>query len=220
MAASAGFDDDDEVISAINVTPLVDVTLVLLIIFMVTATYIVANSIPVDLPEAWSYVFLQTETTEGRKDGGENFLADTYPKTPEEVHITIGIFVRNQLPQDMCRPRVEFMALVRERVKQGHALFLNRIVHQHLVVYCGEPGEKLLLLADHDHVVELEKPFHGPREIDLGELDQVLVGHLALGHWYFEVIDDEVLFKPIIDRRPPSPDVAQEHHADALPELP
>jgi biopolymer transport protein ExbD len=45
-------DDDDEVISAINVTPLVDVTLVLLIIFMVTATYIVANSIPVDLPEA------------------------------------------------------------------------------------------------------------------------------------------------------------------------
>lgn len=45
-------DDDDEVISAINVTPLVDVTLVLLIIFMVTATYIVANSIPIDLPEA------------------------------------------------------------------------------------------------------------------------------------------------------------------------
>jgi biopolymer transport protein ExbD len=44
--------DDDEVISAINITPLVDVTLVLLIIFMVTASYIVANSIPVDLPEA------------------------------------------------------------------------------------------------------------------------------------------------------------------------
>ena len=49
---SVNQDDDDEVISAINVTPLVDVTLVLLIIFMVTATYIVANSIPVDLPEA------------------------------------------------------------------------------------------------------------------------------------------------------------------------
>jgi biopolymer transport protein ExbD len=43
---------DDDVISGINVTPLVDVTLVLLIIFMVTASYIVANSIPVDLPEA------------------------------------------------------------------------------------------------------------------------------------------------------------------------
>lgn len=51
MAATSQ-QDDDEVISAINVTPMVDVTLVLLIIFMVTATYIVANSIPVDLPEA------------------------------------------------------------------------------------------------------------------------------------------------------------------------
>ena len=44
--------DDDEIIADINVTPFVDVSLVLLIIFMVTATYIVAQSIPVDLPEA------------------------------------------------------------------------------------------------------------------------------------------------------------------------
>ena len=44
--------NDDEIISDINITPFVDVSLVLLIIFMVTATYIVAKSIPVDLPEA------------------------------------------------------------------------------------------------------------------------------------------------------------------------
>jgi len=44
--------DDDDIISDINVTPFVDVALVLLIIFMVTATYIVAQSIPIDLPEA------------------------------------------------------------------------------------------------------------------------------------------------------------------------
>lgn len=50
--ASTFKDDDEEIISDINVTPFVDVTLVLLIIFMVTATYIVAQSIPVDLPEA------------------------------------------------------------------------------------------------------------------------------------------------------------------------
>jgi biopolymer transport protein TolR len=46
--------DDEEVISGINVTPLVDVTLVLLIIFMVTATYIVRESIEVELPRAAS----------------------------------------------------------------------------------------------------------------------------------------------------------------------
>lgn len=44
--------DDEDIISDINVTPFVDVSLVLLIIFMVTATYIVAQSIPIDLPEA------------------------------------------------------------------------------------------------------------------------------------------------------------------------
>jgi biopolymer transport protein ExbD len=42
----------DEAITGINVTPLVDITLVLLIVFMVTATYIVKESIEVDLPRA------------------------------------------------------------------------------------------------------------------------------------------------------------------------
>ncbi len=45
-------DDGDDAITGINVTPLVDVVLVLLIIFMVTATYIVRESIEVDLPRA------------------------------------------------------------------------------------------------------------------------------------------------------------------------
>lgn len=44
--------ENDELIIGINVTPLVDITLVLLIIFMVTATFIVAPSIPVQLPKA------------------------------------------------------------------------------------------------------------------------------------------------------------------------
>jgi biopolymer transport protein TolR len=52
MAITRKNDGGDEIISDINVTPFVDVSLVLLIIFMVTATYIIAQSIPVDLPEA------------------------------------------------------------------------------------------------------------------------------------------------------------------------
>ncbi len=53
MAASIQ-DPGDETIAAINVTPLVDITLVLLIIFMVTATYVVKDAIQVDLPRAAS----------------------------------------------------------------------------------------------------------------------------------------------------------------------
>jgi biopolymer transport protein ExbD len=52
--------DGDEAITGINVTPLVDVTLVLLIIFMVTAKIIVSQSVPLDLPKAATGAEIQT----------------------------------------------------------------------------------------------------------------------------------------------------------------
>lgn len=51
MAGSAQA-DDDEPITSINIIPLVDIVLVVLIIFMVTASYIVTPAIPVELPKA------------------------------------------------------------------------------------------------------------------------------------------------------------------------
>ncbi|HYQ14965.1 MAG TPA: biopolymer transporter ExbD [Polyangiaceae bacterium] len=48
----ASVQNTDEEITGINVTPLVDVTLVLLIIFMVTAKLITGQGIPLDLPKA------------------------------------------------------------------------------------------------------------------------------------------------------------------------
>ncbi len=53
MAGLMGSDDDD-VISDINITPFVDIVLVLLIIFMVTSTYITRAAIEVELPKAAS----------------------------------------------------------------------------------------------------------------------------------------------------------------------
>jgi len=50
MAGSA--QENDEEITGINVTPLVDIVLVLLIIFMVTANFIVRETVEVDLPKA------------------------------------------------------------------------------------------------------------------------------------------------------------------------
>ena len=50
----ANFGDDDDVIADINITPFVDIILVVLIIFMVTATTIVKQSVKVNLPDAAS----------------------------------------------------------------------------------------------------------------------------------------------------------------------
>jgi len=53
MAGSAGFGgSDDDVISGINVTPLVDVVLVLLVIFLMTAPVLYQSAIKVQLPKA------------------------------------------------------------------------------------------------------------------------------------------------------------------------
>jgi len=74
VAGGANFGGDEDpgrMIVDINVTPLVDITLVLLIIFMVTASYIVSPAIKVDLPKAASGSE-QTKTTLGltiMKDG-------------------------------------------------------------------------------------------------------------------------------------------------------
>lgn len=51
MAGFAGSRSDDP-ITHINVTPLVDIVLVLLIIFMVTAKLVVSRALPMDLPQA------------------------------------------------------------------------------------------------------------------------------------------------------------------------
>jgi len=52
---AGGFEsDDDDVIASINMVPFIDIALVLLIIFMVTSTYIARASIEVELPRAAS----------------------------------------------------------------------------------------------------------------------------------------------------------------------
>jgi biopolymer transport protein ExbD len=59
MAGGLSQNDVDEGIVGINVTPLVDITLVLLIIFMVVAKMVVSQSVPLDLPKAASGIDVQ-----------------------------------------------------------------------------------------------------------------------------------------------------------------
>jgi biopolymer transport protein ExbD len=112
MAAAASFGDDDDgrVMSDINVTPLVDVVLVLLIVFMITVPAIVGSTpIKVDLPNTLSAydasaeqlplnLFLKREGNEialywndtKLKDDAEfhKKLADLHPNRDQEVSIS------------------------------------------------------------------------------------------------------------------------------------
>jgi biopolymer transport protein ExbD len=102
MAGGAGGygndDDGGRMIVDINVTPLVDITLVLLIIFMVTASLIVNPGIKVDLPKAASgsetskstlaltlnkegVLFLNGEKSDD--SGVVRFIGSELPKNPQ-----------------------------------------------------------------------------------------------------------------------------------------
>ena len=92
MAGGAQQDNEEE-ITGINVTPLVDIVLVLLIIFMVTANFIVRETVEVDLPRAAN----GGETVQGLVnvvldkegklyfDGAEVSEADLSKKVAEQV---------------------------------------------------------------------------------------------------------------------------------------
>jgi biopolymer transport protein ExbD len=71
---------DDDMITGINVTPLVDITLVLLVILMITASYVASSAIPMELPQAATGETTPQALTVSINAGGEVFL-DATPVT-------------------------------------------------------------------------------------------------------------------------------------------
>jgi biopolymer transport protein ExbD len=58
---SNGDDEDDEIVSDINMTPLIDIMLVLLVVFMISSTVAVESGMDIELPK--------TVLTNEKKDG-------------------------------------------------------------------------------------------------------------------------------------------------------
>ena len=86
MSMNIGSEKDDEIISEINTTPLVDVMLVLLIIFLITIP-VVTTSIKVDLPKEKNLVRdTKPETVIISVDvKGKIFLYDTPIKNSDDL---------------------------------------------------------------------------------------------------------------------------------------
>ena len=88
MAAKLG-GDDDEAIVGINITPFVDIILVVLIIFMVTTSYIVKQSIKVNLPEAATGEPTEDSSLAITLDADRNLLLNGEPITTPDLRAFI-----------------------------------------------------------------------------------------------------------------------------------
>jgi biopolymer transport protein ExbD len=107
---------DEEAITAINVTPLVDIVLVLLIILMVTANYLAAKTIPVDLPQSSAGAASDTPPLAITIDQTGNLFLDARPVN--ETELRRGIRTAHERDRDLRAViagdgRIQYMRVVR-----------------------------------------------------------------------------------------------------------
>jgi biopolymer transport protein ExbD len=110
MASAA--QDDEEAISGINVTPLVDITLVLLIIFMATAHLISHRSMNLQLPKVAHAEASATQTIQVLLQADKTLLLNNRPVSSQELAVNLG-----QMAQ--LDPSLKVTVLADERVSWG-----------------------------------------------------------------------------------------------------
>ena len=118
MNVGSGSGDEDEVVSAINTTPLVDVMLVLLIIFLITIP-VVIQQVPMELPKERNVV-TQTKpeniTISINKDGDLFWGMEYVPSTKALFEKLKVVAVQNPQPEVHVRAdentRYEFVGRV------------------------------------------------------------------------------------------------------------
>jgi biopolymer transport protein TolR len=87
------FDDGDGAITGINVTPLVDVILVVLIIFMATAPIIARRAIKLDLPKAAQHEKMATDALNVALDASRRLTLSGKPVTSEQLKYALTLAV-------------------------------------------------------------------------------------------------------------------------------
>ncbi|MBM4353720.1 MAG: biopolymer transporter ExbD [Deltaproteobacteria bacterium] len=124
-----------KMITEINVTPLVDVMLVLLVIFMVTATYIVRGSIGMKLPTASTADQMSRSPMVVGVDEKGNFLVEGKVSSEAEVVAYIEGFVARD-------PEVEAVISGDKSVQYGRVMDLINLARKHGVKNFAAAVEK------------------------------------------------------------------------------
>lgn len=112
---------EDEVVSAINTTPLVDIMLVLLIIFMLTANLIARQAIEVELPKASQSTSLNPTTLAVTLTRDGSIYLNGKPTTPQALRDA----VRDAVAKD---PKTQAVISGDKSVSHGRVVWVLDVV--------------------------------------------------------------------------------------------
>ena len=121
MAGFSSSNGDEEIVG-INVTPLVDVVLVLLVVLMVTAGYIASKAIPVDLPQASTGESVPQTLAVSIDETGRFFL-DGKPVAEPALHLRVAAAKR-------ARPDIRAVIAADGRVPHRRVIALIDLLRQ------------------------------------------------------------------------------------------
>jgi len=123
MAGGAKLDDDDG-INEINVTPLVDVMLVLLVIFLVASVYIVKESVEVELPKAASATDAPESTVSIIMDAKRALYLNGNPSTEQAIAVACDAASKKD-------PNTQAIIAADHSVSHGDVIGLIDLVRTH-----------------------------------------------------------------------------------------
>ncbi|MBN1947188.1 MAG: biopolymer transporter ExbD [Bradymonadales bacterium] len=123
MASMGNSFDDEDLISGINVTPLVDVALVLLIIFIATSAILVRAAIQVDLPSVATAGEALPSTVSIVLDRDRNLFLNGEPITRAQLRAAVGAEVADD-------PQLRALIAADSSVHYGAVMELIDLVRQ------------------------------------------------------------------------------------------
>lgn len=115
--------DDDGPIAAINIIPFVDISLVLLVIFMLTSATIVRASLKVDLPKAASGGSKVESTVNLVLTRDHRLLLDGQPTTPAQAAEAVR-------RESRANPKTQAVIAADKGVEYGQVMELIDLVKQ------------------------------------------------------------------------------------------
>ena len=115
--------DDEEIISEINVVPLVDIVLVLLIIFMVTATLITGKAIKVELPKASTGEEQQASTLWITMKADQSIFLNGQPIGSKNLAFAIR-------KQKTTNPKVQAILTIDQSIRHGRVIGLIDLIRK------------------------------------------------------------------------------------------